>query len=245
MKKFLSVFITMILCLSITACSGSSGKVDEALVGKYVCVTGTMLGVTMSGDEVSDFSLDLQSDGKATMEISGESHNLKWSSDDSTLTLKIDGEKITGELGEDTVTFKDFLKEQLGTSMDLTFAKEGTDAAKPENYLPEEEKALIGDWVSVSVTDVLGNDASEEVDPTALAATFDGEHSATISFMGEKIGSSKWSLFAESVLFDDEFNDGVSLNGDYTDGVFTLPYNNTSTDAYYIFKMSNSEDGDK
>ena len=222
MKKFLSVFITMILCLSITACSGSSGKVDEALVGKYVCVTGTMLGVTMSGDEVSDFSLDLQSDGKATMEISGESHNLKWSSDDSTLTLKIDGEKITGELGEDTVTFKDFLKEQLGTSMDLTFAKEGTDAAKPENYLPEEEKALIGDWVSVSVTDVLGNDASEEVDPTALAATFDGEHSATISFMGEKIGSSKWSLFAESVLFDDEFNDGVSLNGDYTDGVFTL-----------------------
>lgn len=221
MKKFLSVFITMILCLSITACSGSSGKVDEALVGKYVCVTGTMLGVTMSGDEVSDFSLDLQSDGKATMEISGESHNLKWSSDDSTLTLKIDGEKITGELGEDTVTFKDFLKEQLGTSMDLTFAKEGTDAAKPENYLPEEEKALIGDWVSVSVTDVLGNDASEEVDPTALAATFDGEHSATISFMGEKIGSSKWSLFAESVLFDDEFNDGVSLNGDYTDGVFT------------------------
>lgn len=196
MKKFLSVFITMILCLSITACSGSSGKVDEALVGKYVCVTGTMLGVTMSGDEVSDFSLDLQSDGKATMEISGESHNLKWSSDDSTLTLKIDGEKITGELGEDTVTFKDFLKEQLGTSMDLTFAKEGTDAAKPENYLPEEEKALIGDWVSVSVTDVLGNDASEEVDPTALAATFDGEHSATISFMGEKIGSSKWSLFA-------------------------------------------------
>lgn len=171
MKKFLSVFITMILCLSITACSGSSGKVDEALVGKYVCVTGTMLGVTMSGDDVSDFSLDLQSDGKATMEISGESHNLKWSSDDSTLTLKIDGEKITGELGEDTVTFKDFLKEQLGTSMDLTFAKEGTDAAKPENYLPEEEKALIGDWVSVSVTDVLGNDASEEVDPTALAAT--------------------------------------------------------------------------
>lgn len=245
MKKFLSVFITMILCLSITACSGSSGKVDEALVGKYVCVTGTMLGVTMSGDDVSDFSLDLQSDGKATMEISGESHNLKWSSDDSTLTLKIDGEKITGELGEDTVTFKDFLKEQLGTSMDLTFAKEGTDAAKPENYLPEEEKALIGDWVSVSVTDVLGNDASEEVDPTALSATFDGEHSATISFMGEEIGSSKWSLFAESVLFDDEFNDGVSLNGDYTDGVFTLTYNNTSTDAYYIFKMSNSEDGDK
>ena len=85
MKKFLSVFITMILCLSITACSGSSGKVDEALVGKYICVTGTMLGVTMSGDEVSDFSLDLQSNGNAIIKISGESQSLKWSSDDSRL----------------------------------------------------------------------------------------------------------------------------------------------------------------
>ena len=243
MKKFLSVFITMILCLSITACSGSSGKVDEALVGKYVCVTGTMLGVTMSGDEVSDFSLDLQSDGKATMEISGESHNLKWSSDDSTLTLKIDGEKITGELGEDTVTFKDFLKEQLGTSMDLTFAKEGTDAAKPENYLPEEEKALIGDWVSVSVTDVLGNDASEEVDPTALAATFDGEHSATISFMGEDIGSFEWSVLSESIIFTGDFDGDLVMSGDYKDGVLLLNY--SAGDDYFIFTMENSEGADK
>ena len=230
----------MILCLSITACSGSSDKVDEALVGKYICVTGTMLGVTMSGDEVSDFSLDLQSNGNAIIKISGESQSLKWSSDDSTLTLKIDGEKITGELGEDTVTFKDFLKEQIGTSMDLTFAKDGTEAAEPENYLPKEEKSLIGDWVSVSVADVLGDDVSEEVDPTALAATFDGDHSATISFMGKEIGSSKWSLLTGILFFDDKFDDGVVIDGKYSDEEFTLTYINESTDAYYIFTMSNS-----
>ena len=79
MKKIFSLFVTMILCLSITACSGSSGKVNEALVGKYICVTGTMLGMTMSGDDMSDFELELKEKGKATMKISGESHNIKWS----------------------------------------------------------------------------------------------------------------------------------------------------------------------
>ena len=218
---------------------------DEDLSGKYICITGTALGITLSDDDVSRFSMELKDDGKVTMEIEGSFAEGTWVRNNSTITLHIEGSYVVGEIGKDTISFNDFLKEQVNASVDLTFAKEGTDAAKPENYLPKEEKALIGDWVSVSVTDVLGNDASEEVDPTALAATFDGDHSATISFMGKEIGSSKWSLFAESVLFDDEFNDGVSLNGDYTDGVFTLTYNNTSTDAYYIFKMSNSEDGDK
>ncbi|WP_297916413.1 hypothetical protein, partial [uncultured Campylobacter sp.] len=108
--------------------------------------------------------------------------------------------------------------------MDLTFAKEGTDAAKPENYLPKEEKALIGDWVSVSVTDVLGNDASEEVDPTALSATFDGEHSATISFMGEDIGSFEWSVLSESIIFTGDFDGDLVMSGDYKDGVLLLNY---------------------
>lgn len=240
MKKNFSLFITIILCLSMVACSGSSGKVDEALLGKYICVTGTMLGMTMSGDDMSDFELELQDKGKATMKISGESHNVKWSSDDSTITLKIDGVDAVGELGENTITFKDFLEEQLGTSMDLTFAKDGTEAAEPENYLPKEEKSLIGDWVSVSVADVLGDDVSEEVDPTALAATFDGDHSATISFMGKEIGSSKWSLLTGILFFDDKFDDGVVIDGKYSDEEFTLTYINESTDAYYIFTMSNS-----
>lgn len=71
------------------------------------------------------------------MKISGESHNIKWSSEESTVTLKIDGVDVVGEVGEDTLTFEGFLEEEIGMSMDLTFAKEGSDAAKPENYLPE------------------------------------------------------------------------------------------------------------
>ena len=236
MKKFLSVFVTMMLCLSMAACSGSSGKVDEALLGKYICVTGTMLGVTMSGDDMSGFELELQNKGKATMKIMGESHNIKWSSEDSTITLKIDGVDVVGEVGEDTLTFEGFLEEEIGMSMDLTFAKEGSDAAKPENYLPENEKALIGDWKSASVATSLGDDASGEVEPTALTATFDDDHSVTVSFMGEEIGTSKWSMMTETIVFDDKLDNGASLLGDYKDGELTLNYN--SDDGYYVFTMS-------
>ena len=64
----------------------------------------------------------------------------------------------------------------------MLFRSEGTDAAKPENFLPEEEKALLGDWVSASVTDVMGDDASNEVSPSAITATLNPDHSSIISF---------------------------------------------------------------
>lgn len=243
MKKMISVFIAMVLCLSLAACSGSSTKVDEELIGKYVCVAGTMMGVTVSGDDVTDFELDLQDKGKGSIIIYGKSYKIKWSNDDDTVTLKIDGVDAVGKRGEDSITFEEFLADKLGVSMDLVFAKEGSDAAKPENYLPEEEKALLGDWSSVSVKDIMGDDASGDVDPNALTATFNDDHTATISFMGEDIGSFEWSVLSESIIFTGDFDGDLVMSGDYKDGVLLLNY--SAGDDYFIFTMENSEDADK
>lgn len=243
MKKMISVFIAMVLCLSLAACSGSSTKVDEELIGKYVCVAGTMMGVTVSGDDVTDFELDLQDKGKGSMIIYGNSYKIKWSNDDDTVTLKIDGVDAVGKRGEDSITFEEFLADKLGVSMDLVFAKEGSDAVKPENYLPEEEKALLGDWSSVSVKDIMGDDASGDVDPNALTATFNDDHTATISFMGEDIGSFEWSVLSESIIFTGDFDGDLVMSGDYKDGVLLLNY--SAGDDYFIFTMENSEDADK
>lgn len=243
MKKMISVFISMVLCLSLAACSGSSTKVDEELIGKYVCVAGTMMGVTVSGDDVTDFELDLQDKGKGSMIIYGKSYKIKWSNDDDTVTLKIDGVDAVGKRGEDSITFEEFLADKLGVSMDLVFAKEGSDAAKPENYLPEEEKALLGDWSSVSVKDIMGDDASGDVDPNSLTATFNDDHTATISFMGEDIGSFEWSVLSESIIFTGDFDGDLVMSGDYKDGVLLLNY--SAGDDYFIFTMENSEDADK
>ena len=51
MKKVFSLMMVMLLAVSVTACGGSSGRADEALTGKYIGVTGTALGITLSGEE--------------------------------------------------------------------------------------------------------------------------------------------------------------------------------------------------
>ena len=150
MKRVISLVLALFLTVSLSAC-GSSGRADEALVGKYLAVTGTSMGMTLSGADMSGFILELKSGGKVTMTIDGTSADGKWVNDDKTITLTIEKTDMVGKLDKDTITFESILKEMIGTSMDVKFAKEGTDAAKPENFLPEEERALLGDWVGASV----------------------------------------------------------------------------------------------
>ena len=69
--------------------------------------------------------LILQSLQRLTLSTNGN-----WVNDDDTVTITVDKTDIVGELGEDTITFKGFLEEEVGVSLDITFAKEGTDAAK-------------------------------------------------------------------------------------------------------------------
>jgi len=217
MKKIISILIVMMLSLSIIACGGS-GRADDALSGKYIAVTGTSFGTTLSGSEMEGFTLELKSKGKAT--------------------ITVEKTDIVGELGEDTIIFKDFLKEEVGVSLDITFAKEGTDAAKPENFLPEEEKALLGDWIGASVTDVMGDDASSEVSPSAITATLNPDHSSIISFDGTEIATPQWSYISETVLFEGDVADGASLYGEYKDDQFIITY--TGNDFYYNFTMESA-----
>lgn len=233
MKKITAVVIALALCLSLAAC-GSSARADDALVGKYIAVSGTALGVTLTGDDVSDFTLDVKSGGKATISVEGTDANGKWTNDDTTFTLTVDGTDMVGQIGQDTITFEGFLEEMVGVSMDMKFAKEGTDAAKPENNLPPEEMALLGSWTSVSVLDVFDEDASGEIDPDAMEATFNADHTASFKYCGESLGTNTWSYVLGSVLLDDDFADDVSLYIDYEDDVLTITY---SGDDYYTFTM--------
>lgn len=235
MKKIISILITMILCMAMVACGGSSGKRDDNLVGKYIGVSGTTFGMTVYGDDMDGFSLELKKDGKATLAIDGEDATGKWVSDDDTVTITVENTDIVGDIGKDIITFNGFLKEHLGVEMDITFAKEGTDAANPENYMPEEDKALIGEWVGASVTDAFDEDASVEVDPALMTATLNSDHTASIVFNGEEIATPEWSYFSESVLFDGDVLDNASLYGKYNNDTFVITY--TTDDFYYNFTM--------
>ena len=179
MKRVVSLVLALLLMVSLSAC-GSSGRADEALVGKYLAVTGTSMGMTLSGADMAGFTLELKSGGKVTMTIDDTSADGKWVNDDKTITLTIDNTDMVGKLDKDTITFESILKELVGTSMDLKFAKEGTDAAKPENFLPEEERALLGDWVGTSVADALDKDVSGEISPDSMKATLNADHTCKL-----------------------------------------------------------------
>lgn len=239
MKKTILTFTTVMFCLLMTACGTASGRADEALVGKYIPVKGTALGVTLSGDDMGGLTIELKSGGKAEIEVYGSTGSGKWVNDDTTLTLTVDKTDMVGKLGKDTIIFEGFLKEQVGHSMDVTFAKEGTDAAKPENFLPEEEKALLGDWEGVSVTDVMDDDVSGEISPSALKATLNPDHTAVISFKGEEIATPTWSIFSNTVSFEGDVAGDARIYGEYKDGVFVITY--SGEDNYYNFTMENSK----
>lgn len=237
MRRVFSIILALVMVISLSAC-GSSERADEALVGKYIAVTGTALGMTLSGDDIAGFTLELKSGGKVTMDVEDSSVDGKWINDDNTITLTIEKTEMVGKLGKDTITFEGILKELVGISMDLKFAKEGTDAAKPENFLPEEEKALLGDWVGTAVNNVLDEDASGEISADSMKATLNADHICTITYKGEEIAKPKWSYYSGVVSFQGEVKGGASLYGDYENNVFVITY---SGDDYYKFTMSQSK----
>ncbi len=219
-RSLVGILLAVVMVLCLAACGGG-GRADSALEGKYISVVGEALGMTLSGDDISGFSVELEKNGKGTITIDNESGKCSWTNDDTTLTIKVEGQEIVGTLGKDTFTVDDI----LGMGLKLTFAKEGTDAANPENYLPDEEKKMIGTWASERVQDVLGDDVSDEVSPTALTVEFHGDHTMSGTFEGENLGDATWYLFGDSgYINEDEYllkyweYDGDKIVITYSDG---------------------------
>ena len=208
LRNFWVYLLAVLLCLGfcLTGCggggaagSGGGAKQADPLEGKYIPVVGEMMGVALTGDELAGFGIELQGGGKAVMTVDGESHNVKWTKDDATVTLTVDGEEITGERGEDYFVVRDM----LGLGMDLTFAKEGTPAADPVRYLPETEKFMLQDWQSVLVTDILG-DPTDEMLPDALQMSFRSDHTMDAVVEGKEFKDLAWSNLSDYGSVDSE-----------------------------------------
>ena len=229
MKKYFNfIFITGLICtlFMLTACGGD--KVDTKYEGKYISVSGEAMGVTLSGEDISGFGLELKGDGKGTMTIYDESESIKWKNDDKKIIIDISGTELVGEIGEDTITFKNM----LDMGMDITYAKEGSEAAKPENYLPEADKKMIGLWQSNTVTDVLG-DPIEGLSGSELTMNFAADHTVTVKFNGQDLGSHKWSLLGDwGSLNDDELDISWSINDD------SIEVDYSTSDDYYVFNCT-------
>lgn len=197
-KNILSIILALVLAFSLSACGGSDVRADDKLAGRYIPVVGEMLGVALTGEELAGFAFDLESGGKGTMTADGAESNIKWRNDDSTLTISVEKTDIVGTLGTDSFKIVDM----LGMGMDITFAREGSEAARPENYLPEEDKFMLGNWQSTAVYDIGGDPA--DIDPYSLFMSFSADKKVNVMFQGKDLGDHTWSLLGDWGSLDDE-----------------------------------------
>lgn len=210
------------MCM-LSACGGNS---KSEYVGKWISVLGEAYDVRLTGEYISGFALDLQDGGNAVLTVEGDSENVKWKNEGNVITITAEGVDMTATVQNDTMVFDNM----LDMGLKLTFAKEGTEAANPENYLSEADKSMIGTWQSESVTDVL-DDPVDTYAPDSLKLEFSGDHTMNITLDGENISDTNWSLLGDDWgTVDDE---SINMNWDITEDGIDVNY--TIDDEYYVF----------
>lgn len=225
MKKFLRLSMFVGLLLAVCMLSACGGNSDGKYVGKWISVSGEAYGVTLTGEDISGFGLELKDKGKAVLTVDGESEDVKWKNDGNTITITASGTDMKGIAENDTIVFDNM----LDMGLKLTFAKEGSKAAQPENYLPEADKNMLGEWKSESVTDILG-DPVDTYAAEALKLEFADDHTMDIYLDGESYLDKRWSLLDD---WGSTYDEGIDLTWDITEDGIEVSYEIDG--EYYIF----------
>lgn len=138
MKKKISWLLGAIIIISLLllgACGGATGE-KSPYEGKWVGVVIEGYGIVEPVEEAlgEPMIIEVKNGGKATLIFGDESGSGEWTVEDDQITFDIDGVEMVGVIEEDIFTIDDM----LGMGVKMIFAKEGSDAANPENYMTEE-----------------------------------------------------------------------------------------------------------
>lgn len=228
--KFVCMTGLLFSLFMLSACGGG-GRADAEYEGKYISVAAEAIGVTLTGDDVSGFGLELNSNGKGKMSVEGESHSIKWTNDDENITVSLEGTDMIGAIGKDTIVFNNL----LDAGIKVTFAKEGSEAAKRENNLPETEKKMLGVWQSNKVTDVLG-DPVDGLSGNEMKLDFSADHTAKVTFKEKTLENQKWQMLSEWGYFEGE---NPKISWKVTENRIDVTY--SSGDDYFIFECTKQQ----
>lgn len=228
MKKYLKFLCTIVLIcpLILTACS-SGGRADAEYEGKYISVAAESMGIKLTGEEIQGFVIELESGGKGKMSVYEDTDSIKWTNDDTSITISAGGEDIIGTIGKDTITFDNIFDEGLK----LVFAKEGSEAAKPENNMPETDKNMLGVWKSTGVTDILG-DPVEGYKGDDVTVEFFGDYTANVKIMDISLEKQTWWTLGEWGYID---NEDYDISWEISDNGIILNYYVSDEEGYLIY----------
>lgn len=236
-KKINIVFIftcIMSILLFASGCGSNSGNENSPYAGKWIAVSAQMAGISVGVEETIGGSIELEvkNDGKVDVFIGEDKGNGSWEVKDKQFTLTIEGEDMVGEIGDNIISFDNM----LGTGAKMIFAKEGTDAMDTELYLTEEEQAVLGEWMSESVEELLGDGPMTTMEGVsdihdALRLNFKNDRNVDVSYKGEKVGTFPWSVALGYCLIETENPSlTVKINEDKT-----LDVDYSTDEDYYMF----------
>lgn len=242
-KKVLSFIVVVAMFLTVsmlTACGGGETGGSTPYDGKWIAVSAEALGMQMSAEEAFEngFTFEVNGSKKVKLFVDGEEGKGTWEEKDGKFILKVEGEEMEGTPGENTIIFDDM----MGMGLKLVFAKEGTDAMNPENYLPEEEKAALGTWNSTKALNALDEPADDL--PVGVAEAFKlelkGDHTANVVLFGEDLGTMPWSYLGSLGGSLEVPEDKYTIMFEFTeDG--SLKTSVSNSDMYYTFICSKAE----
>ena len=235
MRKKWSINLSIILLgvFLLLACGNSAKEELLPYEGKWIAVVAEMFGCRTGIEESvgGSMELDIKSNGDAQVIIGDNEGKASCSVEGDQFTLIIDGEEMKGTIDGDTIVFDDM----LNMGLKVIFAKDGTDAMNPDLYLSEDQKAIIGQWQSITVEEILGDGPKTSFPGVndihdALRLNFKSDNQVDIIYKGESIGSYSWDIalgictiesdnpsFFVTINDDDTINVTYSTDDDYYD----------------------------
>ena len=99
-KKGLALLLVVVLAMSLCACS------KDPNCGKYVCKSAKVGDISVNASEVypNGASIDLQTAGACKVVLDGAEYSGSWKSENSTVTITLEGEESKGTVSGNTLT---------------------------------------------------------------------------------------------------------------------------------------------
>ncbi len=237
MKKLTTMFLSMLMVITVTACGGVSEDADQ-----YIAYSVSMMGINLEPREVSDeeILLALDEKGKAEFTLEGTSYNCKWETEGENFTLSQGKDEFSGTMIDDLITIENI----LDSGMDITFLKEGAEppvdtesSAELSNAfvapgygaeatVPVEKLSVPSEWYGmINISDYQG----------PYADNMDGEHEAWGTLSHDDTGC----YF--QIYVDDIYSDSSVILSYYAD-VYEYTFYPIVHASSWIFDINITED---
>lgn len=190
------VLVCLVLALfSFIGCKNAVPDEMKAYSGKYVAMMAKSADYQMSVKEVVNEEVAFEASEHGTIQFSFDDKTEAgtWEIEDGKMHIQLEDKICSGILGENVIALEDL----YGSDLVITFAKEGTEAANPVLYYPEEEQAVIGTWASYRAEMLLDDGTWTDIEDMedveeAFCITFAEDHTASFTYMGETVEAVKW-----------------------------------------------------